>query len=56
MDGVVVQCVASSKRQQPTGGTAGIRSHVGGAVATVSNLAAASGGIAKGNLVESGHK
>lgn len=56
MDGVVVHCPDEGYEIKPARGTAGIRSHVAGASATVSNLAAATGGIGKGHLVENDDK
>jgi len=56
MDGVVVHCPDEGHKVKPTTGTAGIRSHVAGATASVSNLAAATGGIGAGNLVETNNK
>lgn len=56
MDGVVVHCPEEGYKARPATGTAGIRSHVAGAAATVSNLASATGGIGKGNLIENDNK
>lgn len=56
MDGVVVHCPDEGYRIKPTRGSAGIRSLVAGATASVSNLAGATGGIGKGNLVENDNK
>lgn len=56
MDGVVVQCPDEGYKVKPTRGSAGIGSHVAGACATVSNLAAATGGIGTGNLIENDNK
>lgn len=56
MDGVVVHCPDEGHEVKPTRGTAGIRSHVAGAAATISNLVAAAGGIGTGNLIENDNK
>lgn len=56
MDGVVVHCPDEGYKVTPAKGSAGISSHVAGATASVSNLAAATGGIGTGNLVESNNK
>lgn len=56
MDGVVVHCPDEGFKVRPITGSAGIRTHVAGATASVSNLAAATGGIGKGNLVENDNK
>lgn len=56
MDGVVVHCPEEGYKSRPTPESAGIRSHIAGVAATVSNLAAATGGIGKGNLVENDNK
>lgn len=56
MEGVVVHCPDEGYVVKPTGGTAGIRSHVAGATASVSNLAGATGGFSSGNLVETCNK
>lgn len=47
MEGVVVHCPDEGHKVNPAKGSAGIRSHVAGASASVSNLAAATGGIGK---------
>lgn len=54
MDGVVVKCV--STRPSVTKGSAGLMTQVPGAMASVSNLASATGGIGPGNLAESDTK
>lgn len=56
MDGVVVHCPDEGYKVIAARGSAGIRSHAAGASATVSNLAAATGGIGKGHLVENDNK
>lgn len=56
MDGVVVHCPDEGYKVTPTKGSAGIRSHVAGATASVSNLASATGGIGKGNFIENDNK
>lgn len=56
MDGVVVHCPDEGYKVRPTTGSAGMRSHVAGASASVSNLAGATGGIGNGNLVENDNK
>lgn len=56
MEGVVVHCPDERYQITPARGTAGIRSHAAGLSATVSNLAAATGGIGKGHLVENDDK
>lgn len=56
MDGVVVHCPDERYQITPARGTAGIGSHAAGLSATVSNLAAATGGIGKGHLVENDNK
>lgn len=50
MDGETVN--VGGTNPQPTPGTAGVQSQVGGAATTVSNVAGATGGIDAGNLVE----
>lgn len=52
MRGEVVKFPSEGKRLQPTTGSAGVRTQVPGAMASVSNLAMATGGIGAGNLVE----
>lgn len=56
MDGVVVHCPDEGYKVTPTKASAGIRSHVAGATASVSNLASATGGIGKGNFIENDNK
>lgn len=56
MDGVVVHCPDEGYEVKPTTGSAGIRSHAAGATASISNLAAATGGIGTGNLIENDNK
>lgn len=51
MDGVVVHCPDEGDKVTPTKGSAGIRSHIAGATASVSNIAAATGGIGTGTLL-----
>lgn len=52
MDGEVVKCPPSGHRINLTPGSAGVATQVPGAMASVSNLASASGGIMPGNLVQ----
>lgn len=56
MDGATVHCPDEGYRLTPSTGTAGLRCHVAGAMASVSNLAGASGGIGSGHLVETDNK
>ncbi len=56
MKGEVVKFPPEGKRQHPTKGSAGLRTQVPGAMASVSNLARATGGIAPGNLVQTDSK
>ena len=56
MTGEVIQFPPEGKRLTPTTGTAGLRTQVPGAMASVSNLASATGGIAPGNLVQTDSK
>lgn len=56
MDGVVVHCPEEGHEVKPTTGSAGVRSHVAGAAASVSNFAAATGCLGTGNLVVSDNK
>ncbi len=56
MDGEVVKFPPEGKRLKPTTGSAGLRTQVPGAMASVSNLARATGGIAPGNLVQTDSK
>lgn len=51
MDGVVVKFPPSSHRLTPTKGSAGLSTQVPGAIASVSNLAGATGGIKPGNVL-----
>jgi hypothetical protein len=44
--------VIEPKRDEAVKGTAGLRCHVGGVMATVSNVARASGGVGGGRLVD----
>lgn len=52
MDGVVVKFPPSSHRLTPSKGSAGLPTQVPGAIASVSNLAGATGGIKPGNLAQ----
>lgn len=52
----MVHCPDEGYKVETTKGSAGIRSQVAGATASVSNLAAATGGISTGNLVETNNK
>lgn len=52
MDGVVVKVVSSKAYPQPTQGSAGLATQVAGAMASVSNLAGATGGIKPGTLAQ----
>ena len=52
MKGEVVKFPPEGKKIKPTTGCAGLRTQVPGAMASVSNLARATGGIAPGNLVK----
>lgn len=52
MDGVVVKCVPSGHGLHVSKGSAGLATQVPGAMASVSNLAGASGGINPGNLAQ----
>ena len=54
MEGVVVKVV--SGHLTPTTGSAGLRTQLPGAMASVSNLASATGGIKPGNLAQSDNK
>lgn len=56
MKGEVVKFPPEGKRLRPTKGSAGLRTQVPGMVASVSNLASATGGIAPGNLVQTDNK
>jgi len=53
MDGVVVKCVSAPYGVQPIKGSAGMPTQIPGAMASVSNLANATGGIRQGALTES---
>ena len=55
MDGVVVKIV-NSRSLEPSKGSAGQRTQIPGAMASVSNLASATGGIGPDNLAESDTK
>jgi hypothetical protein len=44
--------VVDTKPMQPSKGSAGLRTQLAGQAVTVSNMAAASGGIGRGKLVE----
>ena len=52
MNGEVVKFPPSGQRIQPTAGSAGLATQVHGAMASISNLASASGGIKPGNLIQ----
>lgn len=52
MDGVVVKCAVRPQGLTPSKGSAGLSTQVPGAMATVSNLAEATGGIEPGNLAQ----
>lgn len=52
MKGEVVKFPPEGKTLRPTKGSAGLCTQVPGAMASVSNLARATGGIAPGNLVK----
>lgn len=56
MEGVVIHCPDEGYKIEVARGSAGLRSHVAGGAATVSNLAGATGGIGNGNLVENDNK
>ena len=56
MKGEVVKFPPEGKKIKPTTGSAGLRTQVPGALASVSNLARATGGIAPGNLVKTDSK
>lgn len=56
MKGEVVKFPPEGKRLHPVPGSAGLKTQVPGAMASVSNLASATGGIAPGNLVEPNSK
>ena len=44
--------IVSGYRIEPTTGSAGLKTQLPGAMASVSNLASATGGIGRGHLVE----
>lgn len=52
MNGEVVKVVTQSVRGQPTHGTAGLKTQLPGTATTVSAIAAATGNIEKGKLIE----
>ena len=52
MKGEVVKVVSQSQCPKPGTGHAGLKTQVYGAIASVSNLAASTGGIRSGGLVE----
>lgn len=56
MKGEVVKFPPEGKRLKPTTGSAGLITQVPGAMASVSNLASATGGIAPGNLAQTDSK
>ena len=56
MKGEVVNFPPEGKKVKPTTGRAGLRTQVPGAMASVSNLASATGGIAPGNLAQTDSK
>lgn len=56
MKGEVVKFPPDGKKVKPTTGNAGLRTQVPGAMASVSNLASATGGIAPGNLAQTDSK
>ena len=56
MKGEVVKFPPEGKKVKPTTGNAGLRTQVPGAMASVSNLASATGGIAPGNLAQTDSK
>lgn len=56
MKGEVVKFPPEGKRLRPTKGSAGLCTQVPGGMATVSNLASATGGIAPGKLVQTDNK
>ena len=56
MDGEVVKFPSDGKRLRPVKGSAGLRTQIPGAMASVSNLAGATGGIAPGNLIQTDSK
>lgn len=51
MEGEVVK-FPQGRPAQPTTGSAGLRTQLPGGVATVSNLASATGGVGPGNLAQ----
>lgn len=52
MKGEVIKFPPEGKKLTPGTGTAGLRSQLPGMMASVSNLASATGGIGPGNLVQ----
>ena len=56
MKGEVVKFPPEGKRPKPTTGSAGLRTQLPGMMASVSNLARATGGIAPGNLAQTDSK
>lgn len=52
MKGEVVKFPPEGKRIEPTTGSAGLRTQLHGAMASVSNLANATGGISSSNFVK----
>lgn len=56
MKGEVVKFPPEGKGVRPARGSAGLCTQVPGAMASVSNLASATGGIAPGNLVQTDNK
>ena len=56
MKGEVVKFPPEGKKVKPTTGSTGLRTQVPGAMASVSNLASATGGIAPGNLAQTDSK
>lgn len=56
MKGEVVKFPPDGKRRTPFKGSAGLYTQVPGGMATVSNLASVTGGIAPGKLVQTDNK
>lgn len=56
MKGEVVKFPPEGKRRTPIEGSAGLCTQVPGGMATASNLASATGGIAPGKLVQTDNK
>lgn len=52
MNGEVVKFPPCGQRIKPTAGSAGLATQGHGAIASVSNLASASGGIKPGNFIQ----